>query len=138
VSLKCDFLVSKCAFKCNLYRYTAEMDGLEPAGGSVLVVATTNRPGAMDAALMRPGRLDLVLYVPPPDCAGRAAALRVHARGVPLAMVGGCTQQVENSLDTHSFKPPRLVTQPLSLVAKFTYSKRLQRVRGTDQALTSL
>jgi len=62
-----------------------EMDGLEPAGGSVLVVATTNRPGAMDAALMRPGRLDLVLYVPPPDARGRAAALRVHARGVPMA-----------------------------------------------------
>ena len=46
--------------------YLAEMDGLEPAGGNVLVVATTNRPAAMDAALMRPGRLDLVLYVPPP------------------------------------------------------------------------
>ena len=62
-----------------------EMDGLEPAGSAVLVVATTNRPNALDAALMRPGRLDLVLYVPPPDAAGRAAALRVHARGVPLA-----------------------------------------------------
>ena len=61
-----------------------EMDGLELGAGSVLVVATTNRPAVLDAALMRPGRLDLVLYVPPPDSAGRAAALRVHARGVPL------------------------------------------------------
>ena len=62
-----------------------EMDGLEPAGNEVLVVATTNRPEALDAALMRPGRLDLVLYVPPPDLEGRLAALRVHARDVPLA-----------------------------------------------------
>ena len=53
-----------CARAC--VSYLAEMDGLEPAGGNVLVVATTNRPAAMDAALMRPGRLDLVLYVPPP------------------------------------------------------------------------
>ena len=54
-------------------------------GDGVLVVATTNRPNALDAALTRPGRLDLVLYVPPPDARGREAALRVHARGVPLA-----------------------------------------------------
>ena len=52
---------------------------------NVLVVATTNRPAALDAALTRPGRLDMVLYVPPPDAQGREAALRVHARGVPLA-----------------------------------------------------
>ena len=73
-----------------------EMDGLEVGGGdgggdgdaaagNVLVVATTNRPAALDAALTRPGRLDMVLYVPPPDAQGREAALRVHARGVPLA-----------------------------------------------------
>ena len=62
-----------------------EMDGLEPAGNDVLVVATTNRPEALDAALTRPGRLDLALYVPPPDLEGRLAALRVHARDVPLA-----------------------------------------------------
>ena len=61
------------------------MDGLEPAGNDVLVVATTNRPEALDAALTRPGRLDLALYVPPPDLEGRLAALRVHARDVPLA-----------------------------------------------------
>ncbi|KAL7248478.1 hypothetical protein ACSBR2_003248 [Camellia fascicularis] len=43
-----------------------EMDGLEQAKG-ILVLAATNRPHAIDAALMRPGRFDLVLYVPPPD-----------------------------------------------------------------------
>ena len=81
-----------------LSAFLVEMDGLEVGGGDgddgdderrdgdgVLVVATTNRPNALDAALTRPGRLDLVLYVPPPDARGREAALRVHARGVPLA-----------------------------------------------------
>lgn len=51
----------------------------------VLVLAATNRPFAIDAALMRPGRFDAVLYVPPPDAAGRAQILRVHTRGMPLA-----------------------------------------------------
>jgi SpoVK/Ycf46/Vps4 family AAA+-type ATPase len=53
-----------------------EMDGLEAATG-VLLLAATNRPEAVDAALLRPGRLDLVLYVPPPDQLGRLQALQV-------------------------------------------------------------
>ena len=61
-----------------------EMDGLELATG-VLVLAATNRPEAIDAALLRPGRFDLILYVPPPDREGRLEALRVHTRAMPLA-----------------------------------------------------
>ena len=61
-----------------------EMDGLELATG-VLVMGATNRPAAIDAALMRPGRFDMVVYVPPPDHAGRTAALRVHTKNMPLA-----------------------------------------------------
>jgi len=37
----------------------------------VLVLGATNRPQAVDAALMRPGRFDVLLYVPPPDELGR-------------------------------------------------------------------
>jgi SpoVK/Ycf46/Vps4 family AAA+-type ATPase len=62
----------------------AELDGLEATPG-LLVLAATNRPHALDAALLRPGRLDAHVYVPPPDADGRAAALRVHTRGMPLA-----------------------------------------------------
>ncbi len=51
----------------------------------VVVLAATNRPGALDAALVRPGRLDLLLFVPPPDAAGRLATLRIHTRSMPLA-----------------------------------------------------
>jgi len=56
-----------------------EMDGLEQAKG-ILVLAATNRPHAIDAALMRPGRFDLVLYVPPPDLEARYEILNVHTR----------------------------------------------------------
>jgi SpoVK/Ycf46/Vps4 family AAA+-type ATPase len=62
-----------------------EMDGLGSAGENVLVLATTNRLDALDDALLRPGRLDLVLFTPPLDKNGRAAALKVHAKTVPLA-----------------------------------------------------
>eukprot|EP00897_Mesotaenium_endlicherianum_P010268 jgi/Mesen1/926/ME000118S00108 len=61
-----------------------EMDGLEHAPG-VLVLGATNRPQALDPALMRPGRFDLVLYVPPPDEEGRLEALQVHTRSMSLA-----------------------------------------------------
>lgn len=60
-----------------------EMDGLEQAKG-ILVLAATNRPHAIDAALMRPGRFDLVLYVPPPDLEARHEILRVHTRGMKV------------------------------------------------------
>jgi SpoVK/Ycf46/Vps4 family AAA+-type ATPase len=62
----------------------AELDGIAPASG-VLLIAATNRPGALDAALLRPGRLDVHLFVPPPDAPGRAAALRIHTRAMALA-----------------------------------------------------
>eukprot|EP00271_Cylindrocystis_brebissonii_P017256 TRINITY_DN4417_c0_g1_i2.p1 TRINITY_DN4417_c0_g1~~TRINITY_DN4417_c0_g1_i2.p1 ORF type:complete len:448 (+),score=118.58 TRINITY_DN4417_c0_g1_i2:567-1910(+) len=61
-----------------------EMDGLELAQG-VLVMAATNRLQALDPALVRPGRFDLVLLVPPPDEVGRVETLRQHSKGMALA-----------------------------------------------------
>lgn len=61
-----------------------EMDGVE-ACAEVLVMAATNRPDLLDKAFLRPGRMDVLLFVPPPDEAGRLAILRVHARALPLA-----------------------------------------------------
>jgi transitional endoplasmic reticulum ATPase len=51
----------------------------------VLLLAATNRPAGLDPALLRPGRLDVLLYVPPPDGEGRLEVLRLHTRGMPLA-----------------------------------------------------
>ena len=50
----------------------AEMDGVDELKG-VIVVAATNRPDVLDPAIMRPGRLDRILYVPPPDRVARLA-----------------------------------------------------------------
>ncbi|EJD02417.1 AAA family ATPase [Fomitiporia mediterranea MF3/22] len=56
-----------------------EMDGVQELIG-VTIVAATNRPDVIDSALMRPGRLDRILYVGPPDRAGRLEILRIRTR----------------------------------------------------------
>lgn len=60
------------------------MDGIE-ARADVLVVAATNRPDLLDRAFLRPGRIDKVIFVPPPDLEGRRAILKVHAERLPLS-----------------------------------------------------
>ncbi|KFO29686.1 Spermatogenesis-associated protein 5-like protein 1 [Fukomys damarensis] len=52
---------------------------------NVMVVAATNRPDVLDDALLRPGRLDRVLYIPPPDQKGRLSVLQVCTKNMPLA-----------------------------------------------------
>ena len=61
-----------------------EMDGLDPLEG-VIVVGATNRPDILDPALLRPGRFDKLIYVPPPDEDARVKILAVHLRDMPLA-----------------------------------------------------
>ena len=61
-----------------------ELDGVETLR-NVIVVGATNRPDLVDPALLRPGRLERLVYVPPPDAAGRADILRAVAKSVPLA-----------------------------------------------------
>ena len=60
-----------------------EMDGVQPLT-SVLVVAATNRPDLVDAALLRPGRFDSLIHVGLPDEEGRLQVLRIHTRSMPL------------------------------------------------------
>ncbi|WP_306215982.1 ATP-dependent zinc metalloprotease FtsH [Actinoplanes sp. RD1] len=67
-----------------LNQILTQMDGFTGAEG-VVVLAATNRPEILDAALLRPGRFDRRVVVSPPDLAGRRAILGVHTRGVPLA-----------------------------------------------------
>ncbi|MCM6777409.1 AAA family ATPase [Nocardia sp. CDC159] len=61
-----------------------ELDGVEPLR-DVVVVGATNRPELIDPALTRPGRLERLVFVPPPDAAARTEILRTAARSVPLA-----------------------------------------------------
>lgn len=58
------------------YLNVPQMDGFEDNRGLV-VLGATNRPGAIDAALIRPGRFDRIIYMPLPDAEGRAEILQV-------------------------------------------------------------
>ncbi len=60
-----------------------EMDGMEELK-DVLVIAATNRPDMVDSALLRPGRLDRLIYVTPPCADARKAIFKIHLDGKPL------------------------------------------------------
>ena len=65
-------------------QFLAELDGVEKLTG-VLVLAATNRRDIVDPALLRPGRFDVVLQIPPPDEQERLAILRIQTRGKPVS-----------------------------------------------------
>ena len=67
-----------------LNQLLVEMDGFTGNTG-VIVMAATNRKDILDPALLRPGRFDRQVYIGKPDCEGREAILKVHAKGKPLA-----------------------------------------------------
>src|ERR1700752_899056 len=67
-----------------LNQLLVELDGFDGAK-QVVVMGASNRIQDLDPALLRPGRFDRQLLVPPPDLAGREAILAVHTRGKPLA-----------------------------------------------------
>jgi transitional endoplasmic reticulum ATPase len=62
----------------------AEIDGLQELN-NVVVIGATNRPDIMDSALLRPGRFDRLLLVPPPNKNGRLEILNIHTKEMPLA-----------------------------------------------------
>jgi len=67
-----------------LNQLLTEMDGFEGNTG-IIIIAATNRPDVLDAALLRPGRFDRQVTVDRPDYSGRLQILGVHARGKTLA-----------------------------------------------------
>ena len=66
-----------------LNQLLVEMDGFGGHSG-IIVIAATNRPDILDAALLRPGRFDRQITINYPDLAGREAILNVHAKGKPF------------------------------------------------------
>ncbi len=65
-------------------QFLAELDGMQTLQ-NVLVIGATNRADILDPAVLRPGRFDGVIFVPPPDTEARLEILRVHTREMPLA-----------------------------------------------------
>ncbi|WP_243675937.1 ATP-binding protein [Vulcanisaeta distributa] len=62
----------------------SEMDGITKSNENILVIGTTNQPDLLDPALLRPGRFDKVIYVPPPNEETRAKMLEAMLRGKPI------------------------------------------------------
>ena len=70
-----------------LSQLLTEIDGIQSKQGiaSVIVVAATNRPDMLDPALLRPGRFDRKIYVPPPDTESRAQIIDMYLKKMPLS-----------------------------------------------------
>ena len=78
--------VSHHEYDQTLNQLLVEMDGLKAEQGAhILVMGATNRPEALDAALLRPGRFDRQVKVDLPDKEGRLAILKIHTKSKPLA-----------------------------------------------------
>ncbi|MFX1259238.1 MAG: AAA family ATPase, partial [Promethearchaeota archaeon] len=67
-----------------LSQFLTELDGLESMK-DIVVIAASNRPDILDPALLRPGRIDRILLVPPPNDKGRLEILRIFTKNMPLA-----------------------------------------------------
>ncbi len=67
-----------------LMQLLAELDGFDPLDG-VSVIAATNRIDILDPAILRPGRFDRLIYVPPPDYRARVEIFKIHTRRMKLA-----------------------------------------------------
>ncbi|MBU0592059.1 AAA family ATPase [Candidatus Micrarchaeota archaeon] len=75
-------------------QFLTEMDGVRGMKG-VVVIAATNKPQMMDAAIMRPGRFDKIFYIPPPSEKGRAEIFKIHlgefAANIDMNKLAGIT-----------------------------------------------
>jgi len=65
-----------------LNQILVEMDGFSTSEANIVVLAGTNRPDILDAALMRPGRFDRQITIPPPDIKGRVSIFKVHLKPI--------------------------------------------------------
>lgn len=79
-----------------------ELDGLTSLNQNVMVLAATNTPWEVDFALRRPGRLGRLVFVPPPDAAGRAEVLRIYLQHKPLVEGGIDLAALAESMETYS------------------------------------
>ncbi|KAJ0001624.1 hypothetical protein NQD34_001420 [Periophthalmus magnuspinnatus] len=68
-------------------RGSKRTDFEEVCNSEVMIVAATNRPDALDSALLRPGRLDHIIYIPPPDQESRLSILKVCTKPMPVSDV---------------------------------------------------
>ncbi|KAF8875657.1 P-loop containing nucleoside triphosphate hydrolase protein [Infundibulicybe gibba] len=115
-----------------------EMDGVQELIG-VTVVAATNRPDAIDSALMRPGRLDRILYVGPPDLKGREEILRIRMRSMTVApdiditTIAHATDGFSGAEITAMCQEAAILTMQQDMNAPFVPQEAFMRSAGSIQ-----
>eukprot|EP00076_Gallus_gallus_P009663 XP_004941260.2 spermatogenesis-associated protein 5 isoform X2 [Gallus gallus] len=103
-----------------LAQLLTEMDGIEQLK-DVTILAATNRPDMIDKALLRPGRIDRIIYVPLPDAATRGEIFRLHFRSMPVSEEICLAELIQR---THKYSgaeimtllPPKQAEQQASLL----------------------
>ena len=115
----------------------SSMDGVESMEG-VIVIAATNRPEMIDPALLRSGRFERVLHIPPPDHASLRKILKIHAKGMPLGKFD--LESLADKMENFTGADVEAVCREAALIAmraeKKTVSKKnfeeaIDRVRPT-------
>ena len=118
----------------------ASMDGVESLDG-VIIVAATNRPEMIDPALLRSGRFERVLHVPPPDEAAREVIFNIHSEGMPLSKFS--LKDIIGGLDGFTGADIEAVCREAALicmrankkkVTKTHFEEAIKRVRPTVNA----
>ncbi|HMP94658.1 MAG TPA: AAA family ATPase, partial [Phnomibacter sp.] len=79
--------LKQSAMRHTINQFLAEMDGVASSNEGILILAATNAPWHVDAAFRRPGRFDRVIFVPPPDEAGRTEILQAILSGKPIGQL---------------------------------------------------
>ncbi len=102
----------------------ASMDGVESLDG-VIIVAATNRPEMIDPALLRSGRFERVLHVPPPDAASREAILAIHSEGMPMATFS--MKDILGKLDNFTGADIEAVCREAALIAMRAGKKKVNK-----------
>ena len=110
----------------------ASMDGVESLDG-VIVVAATNRPEMIDPALLRSGRFERVLHVPPPDAPAREAIFEIHSSGMPLSKFS--IKDLLSSMDGFTGADIEAVCREAALIAMRENKKKVAK-KHFDEAVT--
>lgn len=92
-----------------------ELDGMAP-NTDVVILAASNRPDAIDPALIRPGRFDEIIHIPLPDCDARCAILGIHTRSLPLS-TSVDLQEIASTTAGHSGADLALIVQSAARIA---------------------
>ncbi|XP_061889932.1 ATPase family gene 2 protein homolog B-like [Entelurus aequoreus] len=102
----------------------------EVCNKDVMVVAATNRPDCLDSALLRPGRLDQIIYVPPPDQQARLAILKVCTKSMPVGP-DVCLEELAAKTDLYSGADLESLCKESALLALFEENMEASSIKHT-------